>query len=221
LPRRKKPKRIARGSGRRAGLRFDADFGVTTEATIFLGELDPDALGQSLEYATHYDATPIADFERLIEMTTIEPEEATFVDLGCGLGRVVLLAARLPFRQVVGVEFSPALCEVARENVQRFGAAQRRCRDVRIVGDDAKDYALPRGPLVVFMFNPFHGPVMESVVRRLAQHPAELNVIYHTPLERRQFDDDPAFEVVADHPWACVYRNKRSAGPRPASVLRS
>ena len=213
MPKSKKPRRVARGAGRRAGQRFDAEFGVTTEATIFLGELDPEALGPSIEYATHYDATPPDDFERLIAVTTIAPEGAAFVDLGCGLGRVVLLAARLPFRQVVGVEFSPALCEVARENVQRFGAANRRCRDARIVCTDARDYRLPRGAAIVYLFNPFVGPVFAAVVERLAQHDGDLNLIYHTPLERKLLDEHPAFEIVADRPWGCVYRNRRSAGP--------
>ena len=194
---------------------------MTTEATLFLGELDPEALGESLQYATHYDATPIADFERLIAETTLAPGETTFIDLGCGMGRVLLLAARGAFRQVVGVEFSPALCEVARENIERCAGRLRRCRDVRIVCDDAKDYRLPRGALVVYMFNPFHGPVLSAVVARLAKHPAELNVIYHTPLQRRFFDTNPAFEIVADHPWAVIYRNKRSAGTRPGPDLRS
>jgi len=221
LPKRKKPKRTSRSAGRRAGQRFDGDFGVTTEATLFLGELDPEALGPSIEYATHYDPTPPGDFEKLIAAATIAPEEAAFIDLGCGLGRVVLLAARLPFRQVVGVDFSPALCEVARENVQRFGSANLRCRDVRIVCADAKDYRLPRGSAIVYLFNPFVGPVFASVVEALAQHPADLNVLYHTPLERKQFDEHPAFDIVADRPWGCVYRNRRSAGPRPSAALRS
>ena len=38
MPKPKKLKRISRHSGRRAGQRFDAEFGVTTEATIFLGD---------------------------------------------------------------------------------------------------------------------------------------------------------------------------------------
>ena len=47
--------------GRRVGQRFDADHEVTTEATIFLGKLDPEALGESLRYATHYEPTPLHD----------------------------------------------------------------------------------------------------------------------------------------------------------------
>ena len=57
--------------GRRVGQRFDADHEITTEATIFLGRLDPEALGESLRYATHYEPTPLHEFEALMEMTTI------------------------------------------------------------------------------------------------------------------------------------------------------
>ena len=46
-----------------------------------------------------------------------------FVDIGCGLGRAVVLAARRPFRRVLGVEYSPSLAEAACRNVRRCAAA--------------------------------------------------------------------------------------------------
>jgi SAM-dependent methyltransferase len=196
-------------SGRRAGQRYDADHGVKTEATVFLRSLDPDAIGPSLEDATHYEPSPVHDFERLMEHVTIAPEEATFVDLGAGMGRAVMLAALRPFRQVVGVEFSPALCEIARENVNRFHGGRRRCRDVRIVCRDAKDYIFPRGPLVVYLFNPFRGAVMEAVLERLAARRGDLNVVYHTPIQRRLFNATEAFEVVYESYTWMVYRKAR------------
>jgi len=71
-------------SGRRAGQRFDAEHGVTTEALVFLGELDPDAIGPSLEFATHYEPTPVAQAEALLDASPLAPGRATFVDLGAG-----------------------------------------------------------------------------------------------------------------------------------------
>src|SRR6185503_12151373 len=55
----------------------------------------------------------------------------TFIDFGCGKGRVVHQAARWPFRRVIGVEVSPELAEIARAGL----AARRhrhRSRDVEI-----------------------------------------------------------------------------------------
>jgi hypothetical protein len=94
-------------SGRRAGQRFDAEHGVTTEALVFLGELDPEAIGPSLEHATHYEPTPVAQANALLDASPLPPERATFVDLGAGMGRIVLLAARRPFHAVIGWRSHP------------------------------------------------------------------------------------------------------------------
>ncbi len=196
-------------SGRRSGQRFDAVHHVSTEALIFLGQLDPEALGPSIEDATHYEPTPIEHVATLLDAIPMPLERATFVDLGCGMGRVLLLASLRPFRQIVGVEFSAALCEVARENVAAFDPALRRCRDLRIVRADAKDFALPRGDLVVYMYNPFRGAVMQAVAKRLARaagEKREVIVIYHTPLERATIEATGAFEVAAAFPCGVVYR---------------
>jgi SAM-dependent methyltransferase len=206
---------VIRVSGRRAGQRFDAEHGVTTEALLFLGELDPEAIGPSLEYATHYEPSPVAQAEALLDASPVRPQSSTFVDLGAGMGRVVLLAARRPFRAVIGVEISPALVEIARENLGSARDPRRIVRDVKIVRADASAYALPRGDLVVYMYNPFRGPVLDAVLARLqaAAGRAEVAVLYHTAVEQAALDAVPAFERVADLGFGLVYRLGNSRAP--------
>lgn len=183
---------------------------MTTEALVFLGELDPDAIGPSLEHATHYEPTPVGQAEALLDASPLAPERATFVDLGAGMGRVVMLAARRPFRAVIGVEISPALAEIARENLATLHDPTRVVRDVKIVRADAAEYAFPRGDLVVFMYNPFHGPVLDAVlanVRGLADR--DVVLLYHTPVDRAAIDSTEAFELVADLGFGLAYRLRR------------
>jgi len=198
-------------SGRRAGQRFDAEHRVTTEALVFLGELDPEAIGASLEFATHYEPTPVAQAEALFDASPLPPERAAFVDLGAGMGRVVLLAARRAFRAVIGVEISPALVEIARENLATVHDGRRVARDVKIVGADAAGYAFPRGDLVIFMYNPFRGPVLDRVLANLRTTAEERDVVllYHTPVERDVIDATEAFDLVGDVGFGLVYRLKR------------
>ncbi|HEX3551392.1 MAG TPA: class I SAM-dependent methyltransferase [Candidatus Elarobacter sp.] len=195
-------------AGRRAGQRFDAELGVTTEALLFLGELDPEAVGPSIEHATHYSPTPVAEASALLDASPLAPERATFVDVGAGLGRVVLLAARRPYRAVIGVEISPALAEVARENLNVARDARRVVRDVRIVRADAASFAFPRGDLVVYLFNPFTASVLGRVVATLLATRAgrEVVLLYHTPVERDAIEATGAFAVVADLGFGVVYR---------------
>src|SRR6185436_7767539 len=52
----------------------------------------------------------------------------TFVDLGSGMGRAVLVASEFPFRRIVGVEIAAELHAIAGRNVRRYRGRQQ-CRD--------------------------------------------------------------------------------------------
>jgi SAM-dependent methyltransferase len=193
-------------SGRRPGQRFDAEFGVTTEALIFLGQLDPEALGPSQEFATHYEATPVNEAQQLLDGLPLEPERTTFVDIGSGMGRVVLLAAMRPYRQVIGVELSPALHQIAHENHARFPTAHLRCRDVRFVRADALRFTFPRGDLAVYLYNPFGAAVVRPVIERLVAHcSGVVTIAYHTPVERAVLDEHPALACIAEFPFGAIW----------------
>jgi SAM-dependent methyltransferase len=197
-------------AGRRAGQRFDAELHVTTEALVFLGELDPEAIGPSLEFATHYEPTPVAQAEALLDASPLTAEHTTFIDIGAGMGRVVFLAARRPFRGVVGVEISPALVEIARDNLGDLSDTRRQATDVRFVCADAAAYRFPPGDLAVYLYNPFGAPVLEAMLARLCAHDPSREVVlmYHTALQHATIDATGAFEVIADLGFGLVYRRR-------------
>ena len=125
------------------------------------------------------------------------------------MGRVVMLAARRPFRAVVGVEISPALVEIARENLATARDRRRVARDVRIVRADAAAYAFPRGDLVVYLYNPFAAPVLERVLARLrigGRAPRGRAALPHARSNATTVDASGAFELIADLGFGLVYR---------------
>jgi len=61
---------------------------------------------------------------RALELAALQPGE-TFVDLGCGDGRVLIAAARDFGARAVGIEVSPLHCLVARLRAQAAGVGQR------------------------------------------------------------------------------------------------
>jgi SAM-dependent methyltransferase len=109
-------------------------------------------------------------------------EGTTFVDIGAGMGRAVLMAAEMRFRSVIGVELNSTLLRIARRNVAAWRKAGRIVSPVRIVDRDAAEFAFPLGPCVAFLFNPFGAPVMrrmlKSLVGQFAQRPGELDILY-------------------------------------------
>ena len=124
------------------------------------------------------------------------------------MGRAVMLACTHPFRQIVGVEISPALHEIALDNIARFKGGCAHNPDVRFVRSDARAYTLPPGNLLVYMYNPFEGHAFKKFIERLAQHAGDIVLVYHTPSQRDVIEKDSAFSLVAQAGCGLVYRKR-------------
>jgi SAM-dependent methyltransferase len=109
-------------------------------------------------------------------------EQTTFIDIGAGMGRAVLLASELRFRQVLGVELHPTLVRIARGNLAVWRRAGRIQCPARIIARDAVGFLFPPGPCVAFVFNPFGAVVMRRWLRGVTagfiDRPGELDILY-------------------------------------------
>jgi 16S rRNA G966 N2-methylase RsmD len=195
-------------SQRSGGRRFDHDYGVTTHAVLFLTDLDPDAVGDAGAHATHYEAVPVADFKALLALV---PREyipgATFIDVGAGMGRAMILAAEHPFKQVCGIEVSPGLYEVAKENIETARSRPLRCHDIRLHRGDARIWNYPPGDLVVFLFNPFDGEALRTTLASIAgrRNRGQTWLLYHTPVEREVIDAMSEWKNIAEVSCGAVF----------------
>lgn len=159
---------------------FDVAFGVETATFAKLADLDIPS--KSWVFGNNYAATPPALFEEMLGSLDIRCEDFVFVDFGSGKGRTLLLASRMPFKQVIGVEFSPELHEVAVRNIRSLAREDLACADVRSVLADAAEFDLPSDPLVCYFFNPFSADIMSCVLsnirRSLEAVPRKTYVVY-------------------------------------------
>jgi SAM-dependent methyltransferase len=95
-------------------------------------------------------------------------EAYTFVDVGAGKGRALLLASELPFRKIIGVELNEALARIAQRNVTLWNRLARPPAKIRVVHEDAAAIRWPRAPLLVYLNNPFDCALVELLASRLA-----------------------------------------------------
>jgi SAM-dependent methyltransferase len=130
-----------------------------------------------------YFPTPYAELETVLRSLGPGPDDV-FVDIGSGKGRALAIAARFPFARIVGVEISPELCESARALVARAGGGFQ-CRDIEIVEADAGGFEIPADATILYLYNPFHGPRLESlfdaIAASLEAHPRRLTILYNNP----------------------------------------
>lgn len=124
------------------------------------------------------------------------------------MGRVVLLAAKLPFKQIVGIEVSPALHEIAKENLANYPANQKVCRDIRFIRADALVRALPKGDLLVYLYNPFDSTAMRAFAQRLIERHGDgaVWVMYHTPADPDAIKETAAFATVCEFDFGVLYK---------------
>jgi SAM-dependent methyltransferase len=123
--------------------------------------------------------------DALAQHASIDFTGFTFVDLGSGKGRALLMASDYPFRRIVGVELLPALHEIARQNLAQYHAESQKCFAVESVCADATTFALPEGPLVIYLFNPFPEAGLRRALAKLIEsveaHARPVYVVYHNP----------------------------------------
>jgi SAM-dependent methyltransferase len=169
---------------------FDERFGVETSGLIY--DL-PTGHAHDLCNNGYFAVAP-SIFHQVMERLDLYHPRFRFVDVGSGKGRALLLASGYPFREVLGVEISPQLDRIARANIQTYAPARS---DVLSIVADAAEFSWPPGPLVVYMWNAFTGPVMERVLRNLeATPPRELYVIYIHPELNAMLERVPWLETL-------------------------
>ena len=131
-----------------------------------------------------YAPIPYRSFFAVMREVTIRPGEDVFLDYGAGRGRAMVLAARLPFRRVLGVEIEPSLVKAARENLLR-ASRLLRCRDVEVVTADAAEFGCPDDATVLHFFDPFAGAILQRVMDQvrdsLRRAPRRVTILFADP----------------------------------------
>ena len=162
---------------------FDLQFGVETSGLIFAEDL-PSGSRKDLFNTGYFGVSPSV-FRQVLHRLQLDFEKYTFVDLGSGKGRALLLASEYPFHAIVGVELSPKLHSVAVANIANYRGSAQRCGAIRSIQADATQYSFPDGPLLVYLWNPFEAPVFSSVVANLeatlARDPRPVYIVYIQP----------------------------------------
>jgi len=175
---------------------YDWDHRVnTTSATVGWRER---LLGQ---FHSGYQPTEPALFKEMLASLKINFQEFTFIDMGSGKGRVLLMAADYPFRRIVGVELFPALHRVAQQNLTAYASDSQQCFALEAVCGDARKFTFPAEPILIYLFNSLPEAalieVMTNLDDSLRQCPREVYLLYHNPLLEPVLANYPAFKKIA------------------------
>jgi predicted RNA methylase len=170
---------------------FDEMLGVDTKGPVGLWHLK--IRSDNLQDAIRYEGVNPSIFRKAMSNLAENFSDFTFIDLGCGKGRALLLAKEFGFSQIVGIEFAPELAAVARKNCRQVGL------QATVLSQDAVQFPFPPGNLVVYLYNPFGPTVLNPVLDHLLESAtAKCYVMYVNPVHRSQcFDSRPQLQYLA------------------------
>lgn len=164
-----------------------------------------------------YEGTRPRLFHRIMRSLEIDPRQYTFIDLGSGKGKALLLASHYPFQRVIGVEYNSRLSKIAADNARIYRHPQRQVETIATISDDAGSFTMPEGNLLIYLFNPFMAPIMERVLAHLQRavetSPREMLIVYQNPRHKSLLDDAAFLELVD-------YREYRTKGLKKMPIGR-
>jgi hypothetical protein len=172
----------SRRKSRYGDIDFDFEHGVdTTWATVTLRTRIREWLSGG-----QYQPSEPALFREIIDSLPVPPDGFTFIDLGSGKGRTLLMAASYPFQRIIGMELLEELNVIAVQNISRYRSDDQRCFAIESHAGDARRFAFPAEPTILYLFNPFPRHIWREVLANLhsslATVPRRVYVIYHNPV---------------------------------------
>jgi SAM-dependent methyltransferase len=148
----------------------------------------------SLANANNFNSYPKFLFKRLLqEAMAIEIKFENLIDVGCGKGQQCFYAAKyFKFEKIIGIDFSDPLIQVAKHNLSKT-----RYSNIEFHTADARCWEIPKGPTIVFMFNPFNEVIFREFLLLNLKHFREYpSLIAYGFDSHRDVMQELGFEIV-------------------------
>ncbi len=156
------------------------------------------------KYSGHYQGTNAYLVKLILKRLKLSKKE-TFVDIGSGKGRALLIAQKYGFKSIKGIELSEQLCEIAHKNIQLFTSKTKSPSNISIYNIDATTYKFQPEDSIIFMYNPFNGIIFEKVIKNLSQslqdHPRKMTIIYSHPTEAEVLESHITYSSKKRYTW--------------------
>ena len=168
-------------------IRGEKKYHIQTTAIDELHSLEEN--GIDIDHATIYMPVSYPLLEAALEQST-PGKDSHFLDIGCGMGRALCVAAHRGFMKVSGIDLSRELCEAAKNNLA-ITKNEIPSLQYSVINNDAFYFEIPADADCLFLFNPFDEIIMSGVLANimhsLSLHKRKMQVIYVNPLHKELF----------------------------------
>ena len=145
--------------------------------------------GIDIEHSTIYMPASYDLLENVFQQLSMN-SFTHFIDIGCGKGRALCVAAHYGVNKMTGIDLSKELCNDASGNLATTKSTFPLL-NYTIINNDAFYFEIPEDADCIFLFNPFDEVIMSAVVSNirvsLEEHPRKMTILYLNPLHKDLF----------------------------------
>lgn len=161
---------------------FDQQHGTLTSKIIEQYELPENVNLDRFVNAYRYSPSPVnvvREAMHLLKEHRIDYNKYSFIDIGSGLGRNLLIASEYPFQKITGIEISSYLTEIAQGNLDKYNSPTQKCKDIRLECTDVLAYSFPKEDMILYFWEPFTADVSGPFIEKLSQFIRETGRTVH------------------------------------------
>lgn len=170
-------------------IKGEKKYGIITTGADELKKLEE--RGIDTDHSTIYMPVSYSLLEEMIEQLNRLTNSSFnhFLDIGCGKGRALCVAANKGFGKVTGIDFSKEFCKAAEKNLSM---TRKKFPDLqyKIINNDAFYFEIPNDVDCIFMFNPFDDVIMSGVAENILEsfeiNSRPITLIYVNPLYKEE-----------------------------------
>lgn len=144
---------------------FDIFYNIETSDIVQLDKIETKSFYKN--NAAHYAPSPINLINiSLFVISNIRYKPEIFIDIGCGKGRVVFLAAKSrKFKKIIGIDFDPNLVHIAYKNLSKIKHLRYK-NTIFFYNFDAANYLIKEEKqCLIYFFNPFDEFILELFLK--------------------------------------------------------
>lgn len=138
----------------------------------------------------YYESKPFdhSSIDRVFEEIKTLPCEKSFMDIGCGKGQILLMAAMSEMVKVGGIEWNTEIAETCKSNMRKLNVC------AEIIAGDATAYKDIDGYSIFFLYNPFGEEAVRKVIQNILASREKRNrdifLVYGNPFYHRAIMED-------------------------------
>ena len=168
--------------------RGEKKYGLDTTDVLVMKELQSKA--PNAVHSNEYMPASYILMEKTFAEVNKFDHNKTFLDIGCGTGRALFVAAANGFTKISGIELYAPYCKLVEKYIiskqSEYPAAT-----ISVIGADAATYQIPDNIQTIFFYNPFDEYIMDKVLQHilasLKRSPRRLFVVYLSPIYKSRF----------------------------------